>query len=152
MYDPEQKVCASMPRTGPVDELVDYVTEELGVPIPLADLLSPELPELLVDRALSGRYVGRETLDDVPVDHVAFRNEEVGVQFWIAREGDPLPRRIVITYENSVDAPQFRAQFDEWDLSPRTPDSLFRFEPPEGFERIAFVPRKQRATGQEAGR
>lgn len=152
LSDPDKKVWAAVARTGPLDELVDYATEELGVPIPLAELFSPELPGMLVDRALTGRYVGRETLGDVPVDHVAFRNEEVGVQFWIAREGDPLPRRIVITYEHSVEEPQFRADFDEWDLSPRTPDSLFRFEPPAGFERIQFVPRKRRADGPEASR
>ena len=71
---------------------------------------------------------------------------------WIAREGEPLPQRIVITYEHAVDEPQFRADFDEWDLSPRTPDSLFRFEAPDGFERIAFVPRKRRAGEPEASR
>jgi hypothetical protein len=150
--DPDKKVWAAVARTGPLDELVDYVTEELGFPIPLAELFSPELPQLLGDRMLSGRYVGRGMLHDVAVDHVAFRNEEVGVQFWIAREGDPLPRRIVITYEHSVEEPQFRADFDEWDLSPRTPDSLFRFEPPAGFEHIQFVPRKRRADGPEASR
>ena len=75
-----------------------------------------------------------------------------GLQLWIAREGDPLPQRIVITYENAVDEPQYRADFDEWDLSLRTPDSLFTFEPPKDFERITFVPRKQRAAVQEVGR
>jgi hypothetical protein len=150
MSDPEQRVWAAVPRTGNLDALVDYLTEELGVPMPLSELFSPELPDLLGDRMLSGRYVGKGTLRGVPYDHVAFRNEEAGVQFWIAREGVPLPQRIVITYENAVDEPQFRADFDEWELSPRTPDSLFRFEPPEGFERIAFVPRKRAAT-QEVG-
>jgi hypothetical protein len=152
MSDPDQRVWAAVPRTGGLDELVDYVTEELGVPMPLSELFSPELPQLLGERMLSGRYVGRGTLRGVPYDHVAFRNEEVGVQLWLAREGDPLPQRIVITYENAVDEPQFRADFDEWDLSPRTPDSLFRFEPPDGFERIAFVPRKRRAVEPEAAR
>jgi len=152
MSDPEQKVWAAVPRTGNLDALVDYVTEELGVPMPLSELFSPELPQILGDRMLSGRYVGRGTLRGVPYDHVAFRNEEVGVQLWIAREGDPLLQRIVITYENAVDEPQYRADFDEWDLSLRTPDSLFTFEPPKDFERIAFVPRKQRAAVQEVGR
>jgi hypothetical protein len=100
----------------------------------------------------SARYVGEATLRGVPCDHVAFRNDEVGVQLWVARKGDPLPRRIVITYEHAVEEPQFRADFLEWDLSPRTPDSLFRFEPPGDFERITFVPRKRRATEQGVGR
>jgi hypothetical protein len=152
MSDPEQKVWAAVPRTGTLDALVDYVTEELGVPMPLSELFSPELPQILGDRMLSGRYVGKGILRGVPYDHVAFRNEEVGVQLWITREGEPLPQRIVITYENAVDEPQYRADFDEWDLSLRTPDSLFTFEPPKDFERIAFVPRKQRANAKEAGR
>jgi hypothetical protein len=150
--DPDAKVWAAVPRTGTLDALADYVSEELGIPMPLSELFSPELPQLLEDRMESARYVGEVTLRGVPCDHVAFRNDEVGVQLWVARKGDPLPRRIVITYEQAVEEPQFRADFLEWDLSPRTPDSLFRFEPPGDFERITFVPRKRRATEQGVGR
>ena len=150
--DPDKKVWAVLARTGKLDALVDYVTEELGIDVPLAELFSPELPQLLGDRMESGRYVGELTLRGVPCDHVAFSNDEVGLQLWVARKGDPLPRRIVITYENAVEEPQFRADFLEWDLSPHTPESLFRFEPPGDFERIAFVPRKRAARSQEAGR
>jgi hypothetical protein len=150
--DPDQKVWAAVERTGNLDALVDYITEELGFPMPLSELFSPELPQLLGDRMDSGRYVGEATLHGVECAHVAFRNEEAGVQFWIAREGEPLPRRVVITYEHAVEEPQFRADFLEWDLSPRTPDSLFTFEPPKDFERIVFVPRKRRTMEQEATR
>jgi hypothetical protein len=150
--DPDQKVFASTPRTGNLDSLVDYVTEELGVPMPLSELFSPELPRLLGDEADSGRYVGEATVHGVECAHVAFRNEEVGLQLWIAREGEPLPKRVVITYERAVEEPQFRADFLEWDLSPRTPDWLFAFEPPKDFERISFVPRKRRTAEQEGPR
>lgn len=152
MSDLDQKVWAATPRTGNLDSVVDYVTEELGVPMPLAELFSPDLPQLLGDRMDSGRYLGEATLHGVECAHLAFRNEVAGVQLWIALKDEPLPKRVVITYENAVEEPQFRADFIEWDLSPRTPDSLFSFEPPKDFERIVFVPRKRRATEQEAAR
>ena len=35
-------------------------------------------------------------------------------------------------------SPHFWAQFRDWDLSPKTPDRLFEYTPPEGAERLAL--------------
>jgi len=148
----DQKVYATIERAGTLDEIVDYVNADLGIPMPLSELFSPDLPKLLDDEMVSARYVGAEQLGDTRCDHVAFRNEEVGVQIWIAQGGAPLPRRIVIDYESSVGEPQFRADFVKWELAGRAPDSLFAFEPPPGYERITFVPRKRSLPAPEAGR
>ena len=54
----------------------------------------------------------------------------------MSREGDPLPRRVVITYRQELGQPQFRADLTAWDLAPDLPESLFGFTPPEGGERV----------------
>jgi hypothetical protein len=63
----------------------------------------------------------------------------------VERNGEPVPRRVVIVYEHAEGRPQFRADLSEWDLSPRTPASLFAFRPPEGAERVPFLPRRHDA-------
>lgn len=138
-----QKVYATIARSGTIDEIVDYVHADLGIPVPLSELFSPDLPAVLRDEMYSARYVGVELLGDMRCDHLAFRSEELGVQMWIAQGGAPLPRRIVVNYESSMGEPQFRADFVKWELAGRAPDSLFAFERPPGFERITFVPRKR---------
>jgi len=138
-----EKAYATVERTGTLDELADYVHADLGIPTPLSELLSPDLPKLLTDEMQSARYVGAELLDGKRVDHLAFRNEEVGVQLWIEQGSAPLPRRVVIDYEGSIGEPQFRADFVTWEIAGKAPDALFRFEPPAGYERVVFVPRKR---------
>lgn len=144
LQDLEQNVYAAAPRTGPVDETVEFVSDRLGIPVALSEFLSPDLPKLLSERLDSASYVGESTIDGVRCDHVALRNEVAGMQLWIGQE-DSLPRRITITYEREEGRPQFRARLTEWDLSPRIKDSTFAFDPPKGAEKIAFAPRSAAA-------
>jgi hypothetical protein len=139
LQDLENEVYATVPRTGPLDDVVEYAGVRLGVPVALAEFLSPELPKLLTERIDDARYVGGSTVDGEPCDHVSLCNEIGGLQLWISRE-DSLPRRVTITYEHEEGRPQFRARFADWDLSPKASDAVFSFEPPERAERIVFAP------------
>ena len=48
----------------------------------------------------------------------------------------PVPRKFLITYKDESDAPQFTAVFSGWDFATRLPDFVFKFEPPEGANKI----------------
>lgn len=148
LQDVAQNVYAVAPRTGPVDEMVEYVSDRLGVPVALSDFLSPDLPSLLTEKLDSADFVGESTIDGVRCDHVALRNEVAGMQLWIGQD-DSLPRRITITYEHEEGRPQFRARLADWDLSPKIKDSTFAFEAPKGAEKIAFARRP--AAGAKEG-
>jgi hypothetical protein len=140
LEDLEQNVYATDPRTGPVDDMVAFVSDRLGIPVALSEFLSPDLPKLLGEHLASASYVGESTIDGVRCDHVALRNDVVGMQLWVGQD-DSLPRRITITYEHEEGRPQFRARLTGWDLSPQITDATFAFDPPKGAERIAFAPR-----------
>ena len=60
-------------------------------------------------------------------------------RMWIEETDRPLPHRFVITYREAEGSPQFWAQLTNWDLKPKTPDSLFAFTPPKGAERIPIA-------------
>ena len=138
LADAERNVYATAARTGDIDSVLAYLHDELGVPTPLAELFSKELPDLLARESASARWVDRQSIDGVLCDHLAFRNPEVGLQLWVAAEGDPLPRRVAIVYEAARGRPQFRADLRGWDLSPWLRDSHFAFAPAKDSERIYF--------------
>jgi hypothetical protein len=140
LFDASHNVYASVEQTGGIDVALDTLHDKLGVPTPLGELLSPDLERHLVQDLTSARVVGEETLDGVPVLHLALRNQAVGIQLWLEQGERPLPRRLVVSYEGATGVPQFRAAFSKWDLSPRLRDAAFVFEPPEGAERITFTP------------
>ena len=68
--------------------------------------------------------------------HLAFRQEGVDWQVWIAEGADPLPRKVVITYKDLPDAPQFVALLDKWNLADQQPAKVFEFTAPDGAKRI----------------
>jgi hypothetical protein len=77
---------------------------------------------------------------DVPCDHLAVRTSKgVDFQVWVAQGSEPLPRRIVITYQEEPGQPQFWADLSDWNLSPEISDTLFTFTPPAGADRIQFL-------------
>ncbi len=148
LQDLDHEAYASVARSGPVDDIVAYAGERLGVPVALAEFLSPDLPKLLTEKIDDAAYVGEATIDGELCDHVSLRNELAGMQLWVARK-DSLPRRIAITYEHEAGQPQFRARFAGWDLSPKASDAVFTFEPPAGAERVAFAPIPVASTAEE---
>ena len=140
LEDLAHNVYATDPHTGPVDDMVEFVSKRLAIPVALSEFLSPDLPKLLSEHLTSASDVGESTIDGVRCDHVALRNDVAGMQLWVG-QGDSLPRRIAITYEHETGRPQFRARFTGWDLSPKITDETFAFDPPKDAEKIAFAPR-----------
>lgn len=132
-------IYAQVARPGGIDQAVHYLSDTLDVPMPLSDFFVGDSAEVLTEGIEAAYYVDEATIAGVPTDHLAFSNDEVDFQIWIAQRDEPLPQRVVITYKLALGHPQFWAQFLKWDLSPEAPDSLFEFEPPEGAERLPFM-------------
>jgi hypothetical protein len=135
----EENAYVSVEKPGSLDAAFDYLAEDLGVPTPLADLLSSNFFTDIADRIVAGFIVGESKIGDAECIHVAFSTEDIDVQMWIEDSDRPLPHRFVITYREAEGSPQFWAQIVKWNLKPKTPDSLFSYKPPKGAERIPFV-------------
>lgn len=145
VFDLDEKVYATASKPGTVDAAFDYFVNDLNMRLPLRELLETDLPRRLKDVLGSARLVGEDQLGGVATEHIAFRGDTADVQFWIPRDGDPLPNRIVITYRLAEGQPQFEADLSAWNLSPDLPDTLFTFTPAPGAEQIpVLVPRREK--------
>jgi len=138
-FNTQENVYATIARPGTVDDAIAYFINDLDMRLPLAELLSSHLGEMLPEYVLAADYVESSQIAGVPCDHIALRGDEADVQLWVAQGNQPLPRRLVITYTREDGRPQFWAQFSEWNLAPEVPDSLFVFTPPAGAAKISFV-------------
>ncbi|MBM2830803.1 MAG: hypothetical protein HW411_1593 [Gammaproteobacteria bacterium] len=142
VFSVDDKVYATDLKPGSADSAMEHLVEKLEIGLPLRELFSSELPKLLKERVTGANVVGTETLGGVRCEHLALRSTELDAQIWIDKDGHPLPRRIVLTYWHVKGEPQFWANFSDWNLSAKVPDSLFEYTPPPDSERIPFVPRK----------
>jgi hypothetical protein len=149
IFDLEENVYAQIDKEGSVDDAVRYLVGDLGVRLPLALLITTRLPSDLERRVTALAYVEQDRSTEVPADHLAGRTADVDFQVWVAREGEPLPRRIVITYKHAEGQPQFRATLSDWNLSPGVSPAQLAFTPPEGAERIPFFTRIARRGGAD---
>jgi hypothetical protein len=151
VYDGAHDVYATAARTGSLDQLNDFLRDDVGLKLPLGDLLDEDLGAILLDHVIAARFADVQTIGGFECDHVALRTEEgAGIQLWIRRGEPALPQRIAINFETARGRPQFRATFTEWDLSPRTPDGLFEFEPAKDAKQVPFVLPSRRAAAAGA--
>jgi hypothetical protein len=144
-YNEKDKVFASASGPGDLDGAVTYLVSELKLRLPLAMMFVSRLPSELERRVREVETVERSTIMDVPCVHLAARADDVDFQVWIPSDGQPLPRRVVITYKHEDGQPQFWADFFDWNLTPNPSESLFAFTPPEGVQKIPFLAQMETA-------
>jgi hypothetical protein len=142
VFIPKENAYATAAKPGTLDEAIAYFVNDLDMRLPLAELLDSNLAKRLAERVSTAAYVEQAQIAGVLCDHVAFRGDGIDLQLWVAQGNQPLPRRVVITYTREDGRPQFWANFTEWNLAPKVPDSLFAFTPPKGAVKIAFSPRQ----------
>ncbi len=142
--DPRENVYGRVDMSGTIDQAVRHLVSALNVRVPLALMLVTSLPQELQQRVESLDYVERDVLSDVPTHHLAGRTTDVDFEIWIAAEGQTVPRRLAITYKHEESAPQYRAEFSDWNFDPQITPTLATFEPPPGAQRIPFLVRQER--------
>jgi hypothetical protein len=145
VFSPKQKMYAATEAQGDTDTAIQHLVRDLKIRIPLAMLWVTTLPRQMEQRLLDAEIVETSPLQDTPCFHIAGRAETVDFQLWLPTTGDPLPRRIVLTYKNAEGQPQFWANFSEWNLAPNPPATLFTLDIPKDAQRIEFLSRVAKA-------
>src|SRR5512134_643127 len=137
--DNEQHVWASGAVPPTVDQALDWVFDQTGTVVPLADFLYADSYARLMADVQRGVYLGIHEAAGVPCHHLSFEQASVDWQLWIDAGTEPLPRKLVITYKTEDEVPQYSVTIRKWNLQAKLPDSLFAFTPPDGATRVEVV-------------
>jgi len=119
-----------------IDEALDWVFDQTGTVVPLADFLYADVYDRMMGQVQRGVYLGIHEAAGVPCHHLSFEQATIDWQLWIDAGGDPLPRKLVITYKTEDEVPQYSVTIRKWNLEATLPEALFRFAPPEGAKRV----------------
>lgn len=122
-----------------LDAAIDKLRKHFKVDAPGADLLYARPYDILMEQVVSGRLIGRETVQGVPANHLAFQGEDVDFQLWIKDGPQPLPLRFVITTKTVKANPQFTVQLSNWDTQPKLSGGEFGFQAPAGAKPVTSV-------------
>jgi hypothetical protein len=115
---------------GTIDTLVRFLHDELGRPVPGADLLLADPAAVLMDGARDVKDLGAGVIGGRVCDHFAVRSEDVDWQIWIARGEAPYPCRYVITNKDVAGWPEYRLDVSSWGKGAAAAE--FTLEPPAG--------------------
>lgn len=147
VLDLDKKLYVQGEAPATIDEMIDALEKRFDIVLPLADLLSEDpyvafSEEFADDGTLLGTFPYRGKSCDV----LAYRNESIDWQVWVAREGPRVPLRLTIRYESEPGLPRFTADLSDWNLSDSTADTDFTFTPPADAKKIEVHHREKGET------
>lgn len=116
--------------------------EDRGVVFPLSDFVTGNFYQGVIANVQTADYLGLHQVRGEMCHHLAFTQDNIDWQIWIADGYEIVPCKLVITYKNLPGEPQYTAYFSAWNFSPRLPDRLFTPVVPNDATEIEFVPRQ----------
>jgi len=113
----------------------------------ILELTAADPYKRLMEEVRTSDFVGEEVLDGAKVQHARGTQDQLDWEVWVAAEGDPVLRKVVIdmtkSVANSPDAAQVKGQkvdmvatFKGWKVDAPMDERTFVFEPPAGSQRV----------------
>ena len=139
LYNPADKVYATEPAPGTIEEMFQFAYDWLGIGTPISDLVHRDAFPLLMQDVNLAVVVGKEVINGVQCIHLLFSRPDVDFQMWVADSGPPLPLKYVVTDTTTPELLSVAAVMSNWNLSPTVPDTSVTFVPSDGTKAISFV-------------
>ncbi len=134
----DANVYTQLEAPGSIDQLLDDLRNTHGLPMPAADLLTSDPYDALMESVTDVKDLGSGMIGGVECDWLAFRNEQVDWQIWIAQGEQPYPCRYVITTRKIAHSPQYTIQVRDWRTGDAAGTADFVFTNPTGATEIAI--------------
>ena len=138
LLDKKNNFYATTQTPDNTEAALDFIMENHDINLPLADFVFKDLYFDVMENVVSGFYVAEVEVNGIKTHHLAFHQEDVDWQIWIDAEGDPVPRKFVVTYSNLDSVPQFSAFFKDWNLSSNFKTNEFVYQPSTDAVKIDF--------------
>jgi len=130
---------ATVAAPATIEGMLDFARDSLDIVAPAGDFIYTDAFDILMEGVYSGFVVGSAVVQGALCDHLAFSAPGTDWQVWIEQGDRPLPRKVVITSRDVVNAPQFTVIIRDWDLAPDVSDDRFHFGSADSSQEIGFI-------------
>lgn len=138
-YGKRDNFYATTDAPNTLDDTIDFARDSLSIDAPGVDLLFSDPYKVLMEDAVSGRYLGEEMVGNRMCHHLAYRGHETDWQLWVEDGDKALPCRFVITSKKQPGAPEYTVSTSNWREEREFPPDTFAFTPPRDAMKIEFV-------------
>ena len=121
---------------GTIEHLIDELKDKYDRPLPAADLLMSNSYAELMQDVYDSKDLGSGVINGAECDFLAFRQDEVDFQIWIAQGDQPHPCKYVVTSRQVPDGPQYSVEFRNWKTGSEVAMDDFAFHSPANAEKI----------------
>ncbi len=136
VLDNEQNEYAVIGVPNTIEAMLDFIIDEYGLTLPLADLLFSNPYKTLTSNVQVGSYMGLVKVGDYSCHHLLFEQELIDWQIWIDAGQTPVPRKIVITYKQEPGQPGYSVTMEKWDFRPSFAKDLFKPDTPANAKQV----------------
>jgi hypothetical protein len=130
LLDKKSNEYATEAAPNTIEKMLDWMHDDYGVVMPMADLLVGNTYGSLTANVESGEYLGVASVGDRECHHLLFTQATIDWQIWIEKGDQALPRKLVITKKLERGQPQYDATMSKWNLAPEIPAEAFKFVAP----------------------
>ncbi len=138
LSDLRSKTWASAPVSGTNDEAVDTIVGKMGIVIPLSDFLLSK-GVYGADEIQAAYVIGQSMAAGKRCHQVLVILDDIDFQVWIEADGNPVFRKLVISYREATGQPQFEATFNDWVPGVTLSDYTFSFLPDRSFRKVELA-------------
>ncbi len=121
---------------GTIEQLIDVLKDKYDRPLPAADLLMSDSYGELTQDVYDSKDLGSGVINGAECDFLAFRQDEVDFQIWIAQGDQPHPCKYVVTSRQVPDGLQYSVEIRNWKTGNEAAKDDFAFHSPANAEKI----------------
>lgn len=136
LLDKDDNLYAQFEVPGTIDHLIDELRYTYNRPVPVADLLLPDVYGELMQDVIDVKDLGSGVIGGTECDHLAFRAKDVDWQIWVAQGAEPYPCRYVITDPKGDQGPQYSVQISDWKTGTDVVADNFSFKAPTNAKKV----------------
>jgi len=138
LYSPSVKLYTTMATSTTIDGMLSAV-EQRGMFIAVRNLLESDPFKSLTDDLTTAYIVGRTSLFDQEVHHLAFTEPGAEWQMWILGGDKPTVRRLEVINEEDPHHPRVVVDFLDWDFNASPSADMFTFNKPSDAREIEML-------------
>jgi hypothetical protein len=147
--DLNKNVYATMPMQGTLDSVMDKLAQQYGMTLPVEDLLYSDVYSRLAPMIQTGQFLGPDTVAGRVCNHFAYAQAGVSWQLWVDAGDQPVPRKIVISYDSTPGRPKCTLLVARWDAVLQGSDDEFKVTLPEGAVQASITMLAVQAAGSQ---
>lgn len=135
-YDENNYVTLEAPDN--IITMIDSMHVAYGFKFPAADFFYPSFTDDLIQDFDSIEFKGKRTINNQDCFYITAVSQNLNLQLWISDGALQLPKKFILIFKNE-DNKQYEATFNNWNLNPNIPSSVFDFVPPPNSKLISIM-------------